>query len=183
MPGQGVFVGEPLARPFGGVRQVRIGNAYEVSTRALRPGRYQLQAAPGAVGPYRSVGRIEVVGPGIQRVRLPSCRARAYRLVREPLVGGPVLCRSDPRSSTAWSLSRMPPHVSTRPALRQRALLSDPDGMVRALDGMMVHTGIALIFSMQKGRRVPGRRRRTRSRAQTGDAAQRGPAPGVVADS
>jgi uncharacterized protein (TIGR03790 family) len=111
MPGQGVFVGDPLARPFGGVRQVRVGNAYEVSTRALRPGRYQLQAAPSGVGPYRSVGRIEVVDPGIQRVRLPVTPPRAYRLVREPLVGGAGALSGLSRSSIAWSLSRMPPHI------------------------------------------------------------------------
>ena len=39
MPGQGVFVGDPLARPFGGVRVSRTAAGTVISTRALPPGR------------------------------------------------------------------------------------------------------------------------------------------------
>jgi hypothetical protein len=39
MPGQGIFIGEPLARPFGGQEIRDAGDAWELTTRALVPGR------------------------------------------------------------------------------------------------------------------------------------------------
>lgn len=48
-PGQGLFVGDPLARPFADPSSLRIeGAAYRLRTRALRPGaRYQLEYRSG----------------------------------------------------------------------------------------------------------------------------------------
>ena len=71
MPGQGVFVGDPLARPFGGVRIERKGRELVLRTHTLRPGRYAVQQAPGVVGPYRNLGQLVVGGAGVQEVRLP----------------------------------------------------------------------------------------------------------------
>src|SRR5204863_703276 len=51
MPGQGVFVGDPLARPFGGVRIKRSAAGTLISTRALPPGDYLLEAGHSSVGP------------------------------------------------------------------------------------------------------------------------------------
>jgi uncharacterized protein (TIGR03790 family) len=42
MPGQGVFVGEALARPFGGYRLKADGDGFMLHTRVLRQGLYQL---------------------------------------------------------------------------------------------------------------------------------------------
>lgn len=84
MPGQGVFIGEPLARPFGGVRSQPSGDAVDVQTRSLRPGRYQLQVATSPVGPFRTVGALDVVRLGPQTLRLPRGSGRTYRLIREP---------------------------------------------------------------------------------------------------
>ena len=85
MPGQGVFVGEPLARPYGGVRTRVVasgnGSVFEVKIRALRPGRYVLQAAPGAIGPFRDVGATFVRDFSEQTLRLPATPAQVYRLV------------------------------------------------------------------------------------------------------
>jgi uncharacterized protein (TIGR03790 family) len=82
MPGQGVFVGEPLARPFGGIRG-RISSAgFDVQTRSLRRGRYVLQGANSAVGPYRDLAWIEVRSPGVQRLRFSAPAAQVYRLLR-----------------------------------------------------------------------------------------------------
>ena len=84
MPGQGVFVGEPLARPFGGVRVARVGSELWLRTRLLRPGRYALQAAPGRIGPYRGVAELTVPAYGVRELRLPAGRAAFYRLVPRP---------------------------------------------------------------------------------------------------
>lgn len=48
-PGQGLFVGDPLARPFAEASSLRIeGGAYRLRSRALRPGaRYQLEWRSG----------------------------------------------------------------------------------------------------------------------------------------
>lgn len=79
MPGQGVFVGDPLARPFGGIRVERAGRGWRARTRLLRPGAYLLQSAPGPIGPFRSAGRIEVAGPGVRELLLPD--AGVHRLL------------------------------------------------------------------------------------------------------
>jgi uncharacterized protein (TIGR03790 family) len=52
MPGQGIFVGEPLARPFGGYRVGRDGADLLVTTNPLPNGQYQLLGANSPVGPY-----------------------------------------------------------------------------------------------------------------------------------
>lgn len=81
MPGQGVFVGEPLARPFGGMRVVNSSTELRVQTRLLRPGAYLLQAAPGRIGPFRTVGPLTVPGYGVRELRLPVASDRYYRVV------------------------------------------------------------------------------------------------------
>lgn len=81
MPGQGVFVGDPLARPFGGSRTTRSPARWVVDTRALPPGDYVLQAAPGRVGPFRSLGIFRAVGHGVRRLTLPAGDPRFFRLL------------------------------------------------------------------------------------------------------
>ena len=87
MPGQGVFIGEPLARPFGGVRSRLVGGVVEARVHALRPGRYRLQAARSGFGPFRTVTTLQFDRFGAQTLRLPATPARVYRLV--PDTGGP----------------------------------------------------------------------------------------------
>lgn len=55
MPGQGVFVGEPLARPFGGYEMSKRGSKWTLSTYALKPGIYRLEGAGSPLGPYRPI--------------------------------------------------------------------------------------------------------------------------------
>jgi uncharacterized protein (TIGR03790 family) len=81
MPGQGVFIGDPLARPFGGVRYSRKGLQQQVQTHLLRPGQYALQAATSRVGPFRTIGRVRVGGYGSYDVGLPAGDAIFYRLL------------------------------------------------------------------------------------------------------
>ena len=83
MPGQGVFVGEPLARPFGGVRVLRNGPDVRVLTRSLRPGLYLLQHAAGRIGPYRTQSQLTVARYGVSELRVPVA-AGHYRLLPVP---------------------------------------------------------------------------------------------------
>ncbi len=53
MPGQGVFIGEPLANPFGGHQVEQKGGEIIVRTRAIRRG-YIVQCAEAPVVPIRS---------------------------------------------------------------------------------------------------------------------------------
>lgn len=81
MPGQGLFIGEPLARPFAGVTpEVRDGGM-TLSARLLAPGLYDVQAAPSIMGPYRSVGRLPV-GRGTREIRLDKVPPAYYRFER-----------------------------------------------------------------------------------------------------
>lgn len=81
MPGQGLFVGDPLARPFGGVRLSRAEGATMLRTRALRPGDYELQSAPTASGAWQAVERVTVREYGVQELRLPEQDDKDFRLV------------------------------------------------------------------------------------------------------
>jgi len=80
MPGQGVFVGDPLARPFGGVRVGRSAAGTVISTRALPPGDYVLEAGRSSVGPFQPIRAIRMVGVGVRQLTLPAADARYFRL-------------------------------------------------------------------------------------------------------
>ncbi|NEV63220.1 TIGR03790 family protein [Thiorhodococcus minor] len=69
MPGQGVFVGEPLARPFGGYDVSKRGSNWTLSTYALKPGAYLLEGAGSPLGPYKPL--MTFVKPSAQRLELP----------------------------------------------------------------------------------------------------------------
>ncbi|MBW8328082.1 MAG: TIGR03790 family protein [Thiobacillus sp.] len=81
MPGQGLFIGEPLARPFAGVSHHTRDGGVILSARLLAPGLYDVQAAPSMMGPYRSVGRLPV-GWGTREIKLPNIPPAYYRFER-----------------------------------------------------------------------------------------------------
>ncbi|MBC2731736.1 TIGR03790 family protein [Thiobacillus sp.] len=81
MPGQGIFIGEPLARPFAGIRHDTRGGGLTLSARLLTPGLYEVQAAPSMIGPYRSVGRMAIAW-GTRRIRLEHVPPAYYRFER-----------------------------------------------------------------------------------------------------
>jgi len=82
MPGQGIFIGEPLARPFGGVRQRAGGTGLVLeATRLFTPGLYAVRAAPSKMGPYRVVGRVPVA-PGMREIRIERAPPAYYRFER-----------------------------------------------------------------------------------------------------
>jgi uncharacterized protein (TIGR03790 family) len=81
MPGQGLFVGDPMARPFGGMRLSRTEGGTLLRTRTLRPGDYELQSAPEPFGAWHAIERLTVREPGVQEVRLPEQGDNYFRLV------------------------------------------------------------------------------------------------------
>lgn len=83
MPGQGVFVGEPLANPFGG-NQISFNNDdLLIRTRSLVPGIYAIFGADSSVGPYKLVARDIRISHGIQEIKLKNVNKRFYRVVPE----------------------------------------------------------------------------------------------------
>lgn len=81
MPGQGLFIGEPLARPYAGVRQRADLPGLALEARLFPPGIYELRAAPSMMGPYRSVGRAAVAA-GTRTIRLDQAPPAYYRFQR-----------------------------------------------------------------------------------------------------
>lgn len=85
MPGEGIFVGEPLASPFGGYRLARGDDGrWVLETGALRPGRYRIETAPSPVGPFVERKASILNWRGRRRYPLPSGDYAAVRLVRVP---------------------------------------------------------------------------------------------------
>jgi hypothetical protein len=86
MPGQGIFIGEPLARPFAGIAHQAHDGGLTLSARLIPPGMYIVQAAPSMMGPYRSVGRLPVSW-GTHEIKLDKVPPAYYRFERrdEPL--------------------------------------------------------------------------------------------------
>jgi len=83
MPGQGIFIGEPLANPYGG-NQVSFNNGeLTIRTHALAPGFYTLLGADSGVGPLLPVARYFRVGYGLKEIRLKNANNLFYRIVPE----------------------------------------------------------------------------------------------------
>ena len=81
MPGQGIFVGEPLARPFSGFASTYNDNELRVEMRVIPPGIYSVQRATSMVGPYREVGKIQL-GWGARKLKLKGLQPGYVRFVR-----------------------------------------------------------------------------------------------------
>jgi len=83
MPGQGVFIGEPLARPFAAYRSVREKGRWWVTSPALVEGAYNVWASNTREGPFQRVAAGVEVSRYAPRLRLPEPAKKFYRL--EPL--------------------------------------------------------------------------------------------------
>jgi uncharacterized protein (TIGR03790 family) len=80
MPGQGIFIGEPLARPYGGYEVMLRKSGLELKLFGLSPRRYLLQAADGPIGPYRTVSAFLKTKVGSVAVPLPGDILPYYRV-------------------------------------------------------------------------------------------------------
>ncbi len=85
MPGQGIFIGEPLAKPYGGYQATLNGGVLTLQTYALAPGNYTVLAADSGIGPYYVVARHIHAGRGKQTLTINNANARFYSFVPESL--------------------------------------------------------------------------------------------------
>lgn len=79
-PGEGIFIGEPLAAPFAGYDVIVKPNQLWLHTRSLQPGRYQLSYSAYPVGPFGIMPGFLKIGYHQTRVRLPVLENGYYRL-------------------------------------------------------------------------------------------------------
>jgi hypothetical protein len=82
-PGEGIFVGEPLARPWGRTHLDHdAAGTLSISTTSLEPGRlYDLLAADAPAGPYAPVvSGISVPHRRLEVITVPAATRVAYRL-------------------------------------------------------------------------------------------------------
>ncbi len=84
MPGQGVFIGDPLAAPFRGYRMRATPAGIEVTSSQPLPGRYQLEVAETEGGPFTAVGEAFELRRPPHRFVLPPAPAAVYRLTQLP---------------------------------------------------------------------------------------------------
>ena len=82
MPGQGVFIGDPLAAPFQGYRLVESKGYITVHTAQLQPGSYKLLASNGARGPFKLLTSGIEIGRGAQTFTLRPPYFRFYKMER-----------------------------------------------------------------------------------------------------
>ncbi|HVV87487.1 MAG TPA: TIGR03790 family protein [Kofleriaceae bacterium] len=83
-PGEGLFIGEPLARPYGTTYALADGTM-TIRTTALVPDRsYELDSAPDEAGPRTAVmGDISVAAPSLKTLAFPATEP-FYRLAPAP---------------------------------------------------------------------------------------------------
>lgn len=77
-PGEGVFIGEPLARPFG-TRTLRDAEGWWVESHSATGRRAVVEVAPSVVGPYRTVGFLSLPA-GYAKQKLLVLSAGAVRV-------------------------------------------------------------------------------------------------------
>lgn len=83
MPGQGIFIGEPLARPFAGFQSDFRDNVLRVHTRLIEPGIYSVQSSSSMVGPYKEVARMNI-GWGGREISVKGVKSGYFRFEHLP---------------------------------------------------------------------------------------------------
>ncbi len=79
-PSQGVFVGDPLARPFG-TRATLVNGSLNIKTSILEPGiNYNLYSAPSDKGPFSKIATVAVPRYQFATITVPGIRAPFYKL-------------------------------------------------------------------------------------------------------
>lgn len=79
-PSQGIFVGDPLARPFG-TRATLVNGVLNIKTSSLEPGiNYNLYSAPSATGPFLKIATVAVARYQFATITVPGMNAPFYKL-------------------------------------------------------------------------------------------------------
>ena len=96
-PGEGIFIGEPLAAPFDGYKVEEQQDSILLHTRILAPGLYRLSYAENPIGPYRNLPGFIKVAYHQREIRLPNSGPGYYRLEPVSIAG-----RADKDSTKSW---------------------------------------------------------------------------------
>lgn len=81
-PSQGVFIGDPLARPFG-TQATLVNEVLSIKTTILEPGvDYNLYSAPSATGPFLLISTFSVPDYRFKTITLTGMSAPFYKLER-----------------------------------------------------------------------------------------------------
>jgi uncharacterized protein (TIGR03790 family) len=82
-PGEGVFVGEPLARPWGGAQIAFVDQTLSIKTTQLVPGNlYDVQSGPSADGPWTSVLEdFSIAEHQLAEIVVPAAGEPFYRVI------------------------------------------------------------------------------------------------------
>jgi uncharacterized protein (TIGR03790 family) len=84
-PAQGVFVGDPLTRPFG-TRAALISQRLTIATTILAPGKnYVISAASSASGPFTQVAKVSAPDYQHTRITVPHMGEAFYKLEADAL--------------------------------------------------------------------------------------------------
>lgn len=81
MPGQGLFVGEPLARPFAGYSSRYANRELRIQTPVVAPGLYSVQASASMMGPYTEIARMRIQW-GNKELKFSPLNPGYYRFIR-----------------------------------------------------------------------------------------------------
>jgi uncharacterized protein (TIGR03790 family) len=81
-PGQGVFIGEPLAKPYSGYRLERTQGALQLTAPVLTPGNYKVLAADSADGPFQLLFSGVAITPFQPSIELPEPIQPVYKVER-----------------------------------------------------------------------------------------------------
>lgn len=79
-PGEGIFIGEPLAAPFDGQQMEEEDNHILLTTRTLMPGLYRLLVSNSPVGPFKPLPGVLKVNYHQKTFQLPKPGVNYYRL-------------------------------------------------------------------------------------------------------
>ncbi len=82
MPGQGVFIGEPLAKPYAGYQLKMTGDDIELYSPVLTNGYYKILTANHKQGPFTLVASGIEITPYQPFIKLPSPVAKIYKIER-----------------------------------------------------------------------------------------------------
>lgn len=79
-PGEGLFIGEPLAAPYDGVEVETSANEIILNTRVLRAGVYKIMTALDPIGPYRAQAEPLIIRSQQSRIPIPRTADNYYRI-------------------------------------------------------------------------------------------------------
>jgi uncharacterized protein (TIGR03790 family) len=81
-PGEGIFIGDPLAAPFDGYEVEARQDSIVLRTRILLPGLYRLRYAANPIGPYRTLPGYIKIAYHQREISLPHMGPGHYQLQR-----------------------------------------------------------------------------------------------------